>query len=123
MNIFELEDQMENGFHDSLINNIDVDYQNMVLTLELDVLTGLSDDNYEKKVVVIEDLQLLFIEPSMASNYSKPWVTDFGNYIDLKDKPIDCKKQIADPDIFICYFFISNWNSFIVIAGKHCRIK
>lgn len=122
MDIFELEEHMEYCFHDSLINTINVDYLNNVLTMEFDVLVGLSDDNYETITVVTEELELFHIAPASIPDKERPWVVDFGNYADLEEKPVECCELFGNPDIFVCYFFISNWNSFIVIAGKHCYL-
>lgn len=123
MNIFELEEQMENSFHDSCLTNISVDYLSMTLSLEFEIVVGLSDNEYEKKTVVIEGLQQLFIEPSETTIEEKPWITDFGNYFELTEKPIKSDNLRESRDIFVCYFFVSNWNSFIVIAGKDCYLK
>jgi len=124
MTIKEIEYSLPNGFHDSYVNSINVDFKNK--SLEIDFSIDHSDIDtslpvYKPGKLIIRDLFLFAFEPPFYQKLElfPLWVTDADNIIPSLKKErlpgmveIDC--SIAD---FCYYFYFSNLNCFMYVGG------
>ncbi|MGV7220296.1 MAG: hypothetical protein ACQ9MH_02075 [Nitrospinales bacterium] len=134
MNLKKIECELLNGFHDAYLKNIQVDYCNRKVILDLDISIGDPDANdkesrekYRLGQIIITNFLYCVIEPP-DSNYSfqesKPLWIDGGHIEEILPPPLPSgllPKSLPD-DAFVYWFFVRDWNSYIYIAGIDARL-
>jgi len=125
----ELGRTLPNGFHDSEIRSIRVDYSKRTVALELAVWVGDMDgkdaprEAYRDGEVSIDGLQFLAIEPP-----------DPGYPFKERNRlRVDLTKGASKSDIpavgriasgcFVASFFVDDWNSHIHVAARSASIE
>jgi hypothetical protein len=115
MTIEEIEETLPNGFHDANLRKIEIDYAKGEVKVEVSVWIGdleSSDEELREKKrdgrLMVSGLQFCMIErPDSRYPYQEAgslWIADSN-------------------EGFIHYFFINNWNSFIILAAKDARFE
>ena len=131
MNLEELENKLPNGFHDAQLININIDYSNQKAVLDINLWTGDLDakeselrETWRHGKLTINKLLFCVIEPP-DSNYhyieSGPVNIDGGPMKALSSPP---KIPLPNPlpkDAFVHWFYVSDWNAFIYIAGMDAQ--
>jgi len=138
MTLEELADTLPNGFHDSALQRLSVDYVRRAAHLEMSIKVGDSDglaeqrDDIRDARVEVSGLLFLVVDPpSTARGYDfkspgELWVVD--GY-ETRSIPEFTKLITPDllgslpPEAFVHSFFISEWNSYIHIAARDCAMK
>jgi hypothetical protein len=138
MTLAELEDSLPNGFHDSALKGLSIDYMRRTIRLDMSLKVGDSDGPREQRDDVrdaeIEVSGVVFFvidPPSPAAGYDfkspgELWVVDGyeTRSIPAFTKKID--KELLDavpPEAFIHSFFVSDWNSYVHLAARDCSMK
>ena len=136
MTLAELADSLPNGFHDSAIKRVTVDYEKQTARLEMSLLVGLPDDPIEKRdncrdgLVELFGLQFFMISAPNAKEHlgalGEVWVVD--GY-DTNEILNSCKEitpsllQSISAGVFTFSFYLNDWNSYIHIAARKCSLK
>jgi hypothetical protein len=128
MTIEEVEKTLPNGFHDASLEKLNIDYHERAAKLDLlvDVGDPDSEGNEEAKrkgVLTVSGLLFCVIAPpDSRSPYQKAeglWIADSGPY---KSDKIPAKLPEPLPKgAFAHYFFVNDWNAFIIIAATDAR--
>ena len=131
MTIEEVGHLLPNGFHDSNILRINIDYQKGEVVFLIEVDLSLQDQKVEApsrlgELKVTRLLYCVLEPPSFASNYTLGknmlWITsDSSDFSVLKECP-----NLSDPMpevAFRHWFFISSHNCFVYIAGMDASFR
>lgn len=128
MNIEEIRLSLPNGFHDSILRSIAIDYVNRVLVICLDV--DMTEDGcqvrtfqqYELRVI---DFDWVVIEPPDCDypyDQQGPEV-DGGLVEDIKNSSVmHLISKSGHKSLFYYWFYVQQWNSFIYIAAKDVEL-
>ena len=126
MTLKEIEISLPNGFHDSLISTINIDYVNASVRIEIAIWNGemVKDDAEREKwrsaILVLNGLQYFTIEPPDERYlYSRPQAIDV-DMGDPKTKPTLPSNIPANA--FAESFFVSDWNCFIHLAALDANL-
>ena len=125
----ELGRTLPNGFHDSEIRSLRVDYSKREVALELAVWLGDMEEKdapkeaYRDAEVSIDGLQFLAIEPP---DPGYPFKERNRLRVDLTGgatkSDIPAVGRLAT-DCFVARFFVDDWNSFIHVAARSASIE
>ncbi len=132
MTLDELNHTLPNGFHDADVLSIELDYIAATAELHLSLLTGWPEDPdperqaYQEATVIVTGLCFFSIDPP---DPTYPFLPD-GRPIDVSGDPAKPDNLPSLPDLLAklpndawCYrLFVSDWNSFIHIAGRNAEI-
>jgi hypothetical protein len=116
MTIFEIADQLPNGFHDSEVESIRIDYVSRTLELALNVWVGGSDvapetrEAYRRALVWIRGLQYCVIDPP---DERYPFSASHALTIDVAEPTL----LVPKPALFGCRVWVAEWNAFFHIAA------
>jgi hypothetical protein len=121
MTIEEIEQLLPNGFHDSYITALHVNY--VQRTVEMDMKIWVSDqeeddpDLYQPFKLSISGLIYFVIEPpgDLYLDTSEPWLVAGGSS-EVATSPSRLPKPLP-AGAFTYWFFVNNWNSYIHIAA------
>jgi len=131
--LIEIENSLPNGFHDAILESVEVDYVFRRVEIKLRLWTGDPDasNESEKEAYREAHLELLglvyfVIEgPDPKSKYPETkglWI-DGGevksNSVPTMPSPIE---QVP-PGTFKYWFFVRDWNSFIHFAAQDARLQ
>ncbi len=130
MTIEEIERRLPNGFHDSNIKTISIDYVMQLAKFNLEVNMGTPDvrdkepeEIYRDGILTVSELLFCVIEPPDPQYPYKDtkglWITSSGP-IEAAKLPIKVYEVIPE-GLFDHYFFINDWNSFIYLAAKNAQ--
>jgi hypothetical protein len=126
MTLKEIDQKLPNGFHDSEISNLHIDYVARTLTMHISVWIGDLEkegderEKYRDAVVEFDGLQYCVLEaPDNRYEYasSQPLWIDMGDPKVKPDLPTNIPKQA-----FAESFFVKGWNSFIHIAALNVKL-
>jgi hypothetical protein len=126
MTLKEIEQTLPNGFHDSDVSNLQIDYVNRQLRMEMAIWVGemVKDDaereKYRKAVLQIDNFFYCVIEsPDERYEYakSKPLWIDMGNPKNKPNLPTNIPQEA-----FVESFFVNQWNSFIHLAALNAKL-
>ena len=120
------------SFHDSAIQNINIDFLSSTVTFHCNVCVGDPESPETKEdmargVLTFTGLQYILFEPP-----NPPYPFDEEALGVSDDGPIETTKfkspipKLPGPlprDAFEHYFYISNWNSFIFLAATGARFE
>jgi hypothetical protein len=122
MKISEIENTLPNGFHDSILKGITVNYLSRTAAFEIDVM--MENGSSKAGKLGIEGMFFLSIDPP-ATGY--PYAKEKGHWITSSDAPVKSALEQVPKDlpqgIFTHCFFIDDWNSFIVFAAKNATFE
>ena len=132
MNLTEISDNLPNGFHDSIIDSISVDYDKRRLKFIVNIWTGdMSSpdvhkrEEFQKSVLDVYDFEYLIIEPpdeSYPYKSERQLSIDGGDYEKKEIRSrVTLPKTISEGN-FRYWFFVYEWNSFIHIAAKDAKL-
>ena len=129
MTLRDLEAGLPNGFHDSEIKSVFIDYESRALKIELAVWLGdmterdAGREAYRDGELALEGIQFVSIEPP---DPRYPFGKNTRLWVDLCDGP--SKKDVpavdaVPKDCFVSGFFVVDWNSFIYVAAREARLN
>jgi hypothetical protein len=119
MTIEDIEQLLPNGFHDSYITALHVNYAQR--TVEIDMKIWVSDaeaadpDEYQPLKLSLSGLLYFVIEPPDHPDTSEPWLVDGGSS-EVATSPSRLLRPLPT-GAFTYWFFVNNWNSYIHIAA------
>lgn len=125
MNFDELDHKLPNGFHDSKIRKIGLDFVGRSITLSMDLLVGLPDtpspESYRAGTLILTAPYLLFIEPPDPHYHFVPrgsaMKVDGDSVKPGQSAGLDRLVPALPRDSTIYRFFFEDWNSFLYLAG------
>ena len=119
--IFELAEQLPNGFHDCEIASVRIDYLTRVVTMDVDLWIGTMDDpeetreTYRRGVLTIRGFRYCaFDVPDESYPYDEGGLT-----IDLAD----ATAFHAPGAQFSCRFWVGEWNGFIHLSADSAELS
>ena len=127
MTLEEIERSLPNGFHDSSIFGVRLDYVQRTAEIDLEIWVAGSDDEdpeqYSRATLSISELIYFVIEPPGPPNTSHdaPTLVDGGSS-ELERAAYPLPKPLP-AGAFTYWFFVSSWNSFIHIAALTADLK
>ena len=129
MTLDELDQTLPNGFHDSEIRSLRVDYLKRRVALELAVWLGDMErkdaprEAYRDGELTLDGLQFLAIEPP---DPRYPFAEHNPLRVDLtggaSKSEVPAVGRIAT-DCFVASFFVVDWNSHIHVAARNATIE
>ena len=129
MTLEQLAGTLPNGFHDTEISAIHVDYANRRVTIEAAVWIGDMDEReapteaYRNAEVVLDGLHFLSMEPpDPRESYAK----DDLLRVDLTDGPKPGRVPAADKMPAGCFaagFFVMNRNAFVWVVAREASMR
>ena len=138
MTLEELADTLPNGFHDSALQNLSVDYVRRTAQMEMSIKVGDSDGPAEQRDDVrdarVEASGVLFFvvdppDPRPGYDFKSPgelWVVDGYETRSIPEFTKLITRDMLEslpPEAFVHSFFISEWNSYLHIAARDCAMK
>ena len=127
MTLEEIADSLPNGFHDTHINSIRIDYVNRELTLDLEVWVSdsVEDDADVYRPAQLTLLRFLFCVIE-APDPTYPYQEEKALWVDAGSDENPKKIQLPEPlpeGAFTHWFFVNDWNAFIHVAAMDARIS
>ena len=126
MTIEEIALSLPNGFHDSHITGVRINYAQRTAEMEMMILVSGPDDEdtekYQPATLTISELLYFVIEPP-ASPYTSRDAESLvdGGSSELKQSVSQLPKPLP-AGAFTYWFFVNNWNAFIHIAAMNAEI-
>jgi hypothetical protein len=127
MTLEEIDLSLPNGFHDSSIFGVRLNYVQRTAEIDMEIhVSGPEDENKEKyqpATLFISGLIYFVIEPPGPPNiaHAEPSRVDGGSS-ELEQAAYPLPKPLPE-GTFTYWFFVSNWNSFIHIAALSADLK
>jgi hypothetical protein len=127
MTIEEIAQSLPNGFHDSSIKSVHLNYEQRTAEMDLVLwVAGAEDEDselYQRATLFISDLVYFVIEPPGPPNvaHAANSLVD-GGASELERAAYPLPKPLPS-GVFTYWFFVSIWNSFIHIAASSAEIK
>ena len=126
MTIDDIEQSLPNGFHDSTITSVHVNYAQRTAEIDMQVLVSGPDsadkEEYRPVKLSISGLLYFVIEPpDHPYTSSEPWVADGGS-----SEVTEPASQLPKPlpaGAFTYWFFVNDWNSFIHVAALTAHLR
>jgi len=127
MTLEEVDLSLPNGFHDSSILGVRLDYVQRTAEIDFEILVSGPDDvdpeKYRPATLSISELIYFVIEPPGPPNtsHATPSLVDGGS-----SKLEQAAYQLPEPlpdGAFTYWFFVNNWNAFIHIAALSAHIE
>lgn len=129
----QIDDELPNGFHDALLQTINLDLVSKVARLSLQMsvgepegITDEASDGYKPATLTLEDLVYFVIEtPDLNKKFlaSRGVSIDAGDATNL-DNPRAPRPLGALPDdAFAYWFFVHEWNCFIHVAARRASLE
>jgi hypothetical protein len=119
--IFQLAEQLPNGFHDSKVASIRIDYVARVVTMEVEVWVGTMDDpeetreTYRRGILTIRGFRYCAMDvPDKTYPYDEDALT-----IDLADATAFHSPGAA----FSCRMWVNEWNGFIHLSAESAELS
>ena len=126
MTIEEIAQTLPNGFHDSTILSVRLNYEQRTAEIDMEIWVSGSVDTdpeqYRRSTLLIFDLIYFVIEPPGPPNASHdaPTLVDGGS-TELEQFGNTLPKPLPD-GAFTYWFFVSNWNAFIHVAALRAEL-
>ena len=133
--LVELENTLPNGFHDSALRSFEVDYARRTLRVRLSLKVGVPDDppvtRNDSRDAMFEVVGLAFFvvdPPDTGCDFSaggEVWIGDGYETTSIRQFTrhlIELLKALPE-GTFAHSFFVSDWNSYIHVAGTDCSLE
>ena len=126
MTLEEIEQSLPNGFHDSTISSVRLNYVQRTAEMDMELWMSGSDDEdiekYRPATLSITELIYFVIEPPGVPNtsHAEPSLVDGGSS-ELEQSAYPLPKPLP-AGAFTYWFFVSNWNAFIHVAASSAEI-
>jgi len=127
MTLAELEISLPNGLHDAELIGIRVDYATRQAVLSVNVDIGKSDDgdlqtheSYRGARIRFFGVQFVVIDPPAAAYSSGLSMIDTGSG---EPRTSPCRLPPIPDDCFLCWVFVTEWNSFIRISAHDVALE
>ena len=126
MTIEEIEQSLPNGFHDSSITAIRLNYAQRTAEIDMEIWVSVAEDEdseqYRSVTLSISELIYFVIEPPDYPNnsHAEPSLVDGGS-----SEVAESASRLPKPlpaGAFTYWFFVSNWNSFIHVAALRAEL-
>jgi hypothetical protein len=132
MNLEDIESKLPNGFHDAQLNSLNIDYSNQKAVLDITVWTSDLDskdpelrETYRLGKLTINNLLFCIIEPPDSNYYpyheNGSVTIDAGPFDSIPNPPQMPSLKPLPKEAFVHYFYVSDWNSLIYIAGMDAQ--
>jgi hypothetical protein len=134
--LVEIEDQLPNGFHDSALKGLAVDYERRTVRFHLAISVGDADgprehrDDCRDAQLELSGMIFLVVDPPDGStdfgSSGELWIMDGYETRSIPEyaKSIDSKLlDTVGKDAFAHSFFVNDWNSYIHVAARDCAIR
>ena len=131
MNLEEIEKSLPNGFHDSYIEKVSIDYFKQEASFRLNILTGVPSaedksgrETYRKASLTLSGLLYFVVEPP---DPKYPYEKEGALWMDAGPVgSVHLKTTTKLPDevpegAFRYWIYIRNWNSFIHFAAMDAQ--
>jgi len=122
MTIFDIAARLPNGFHDSEVSSVSIDYVKRSMTLHLDVWVGTMSDppstreTYRAGILSITGLQYCALDvPDQKYPYAEPGALT----IDLAEGTAFTPNTRS----FACRVWVNEWNGFMHIAAQSAAFE
>ncbi|HKT87449.1 MAG TPA: hypothetical protein VJQ59_03375 [Candidatus Sulfotelmatobacter sp.] len=138
MTLEELANSLPNGFHDSGLKNLSINYDRGTVQLTVSLKVGDPDgppehrDDTRDAHIEITGLQVFAIDPpSAAAGYDldspgELWIADGYQTRSIPEFTKSMSRDLMESlpaEVWVHSFFVSEWNSYIHIAAKDCAMK
>lgn len=128
MTIIEIEERLPNGFHDAKINRMYIEYVDRTLIIEINIIISEPNDvEIISKNVILNISGLVFCSIGLPDySYNIPGFTEAWISASMSEKPkeLTINKPFYHPDgAFEHYFYINNWNTYIVIVALDANLE
>lgn len=128
MTLAELEKSLPNGLHDAELVGLEVDYAVRKAVLSVNVDIGDSDadtspdgESYRRARIRFFGVQFVVIDPPTAGDsYSRLSMIDTGSG---QPRTSPCNLPPIREDCFLCWVFVTQWNSFIRISASDVALE
>lgn len=125
MTLEEIEQTLPNGFHDSSINGVHVDYAQRTAEMDMEICVSGPEsaaEEYRPVRLLISGLLYFVIEPPdyPYSSHTEPALVDGGSQ-ELPQSVSRLPKPLP-AGAFTYWFFVNDWNSFIHVAALHAEL-
>jgi len=128
----DIENELPNGFHDSVLLGIQIDFLQKKALLRMNIWVGdsISEDESRREEYLLVDIQLkevsyFIIEPPkrISNEPEKELLVDGGSsYEKLNTScPYHCLESTGQ-DGGAYWFYVHQWNSFIHLAARDAKI-
>lgn len=134
----ELDNTLPNGFHDSAIKSLSIDYEHRTLRLEVSLKVGDPNGHREQRDDVrdaqigISGVAFFVVDPPSSDAYhdfkspGELWISDAYETRSIPAFTKTIYKELLEavpPETFVQSFFVREWNSYLHIAATDCAIK
>jgi hypothetical protein len=130
----ELADSLPNGFHDSELKRLSVDFERRRICMDMSLSVGRPDDppehreDYRDARVEVSGFSFLVIgQPDGNNNFAQPGTMQLVDAYPTESIPEiaeGLKSLLKVPyHTFAQSFYVSGWNSFIHIAARDCSVS
>ena len=134
MTLEELAHSLPNGFHDSKLKLLTVDFERRTICMQMSLLVGLPDDppehrdDYRDAQVDVSGFSFLVTErPDGSYNFAAPGsltLVDAYEASSIPEVATELEFILKSPyHKFVQSFYVSDWTSFIHIAGNDCSVR
>jgi hypothetical protein len=131
MTLKELEALIPNGLHDAYLKRLSVNYEARTAVLELDILLGYPEgateeerEGYAHGEITVSGLRFCIVEaPEYDEAEERALSIDAGPTTPEVIQKYGWKLPPVPPDCFCHWLYVSNWNTFIHIAGRDARLS
>ena len=129
MTLTDVDRELPNGFHEAYLLRLTADYAKATLTLDLNLLMGTPDgrtreerERYKLGRIRITGLCWCIMAPpdSILNGNPRGFRIDAGPVSDLELPP---KLPALPPGVFSWWFFVSEWNTSIYVAGRSASLE
>ena len=125
--LIEIDRGLPNGFHDSRVRSCNLDFVARTATFGIDVWVGDAEattpngrELYRSALLVVSGLAFCQLD---APDPSYPYQEAMPIRVDLSeaDQTVPAIRELP-AGVFAVRFYVSGWNSFIHVAGRHAQL-
>lgn len=133
MTIKEIQHSLPNGFHDSELNKIEIDYVKREIKLHIDVNISdygkTTESEFRKGLLTVTGFHYCAIDPPSSSYpYKKAegqWMDNFYQVSNSPDEKFVLEKlpDNLPENTFVIRSFIFDWNSYLYLAATDAHFE